>query len=193
MMKTEESVIVFEDENLAKLLAEEICGEPNLGVLTKSNLANITELFSVTMLIPRQEKDKIKSLRGLENCINLTQLHLIDHLITDLGPLYDMEHLKIVVLRKNLIKSIDPLSCKDSIETLVVGQNNINDITPVESMKGLKELFVQENPLSNKSLLFVNELPHLKKFCFWETKDEYSEEANNFKSSIELMHDKLAV
>lgn len=183
---TTHNIVVFEDENLAKLVAEEICGEPNVNVLTKENLAKVEEIFSITCLIKRPESEKIRSLKGLEFCTNLKQLHLINHAITDLGPLYDLENLETVVLRSNRIESIEVLAGKETIQTLVVGQNLIQDLSPVQSMIGLKQLYVQENPLKHNSLLFVNELPNLREFSFFGIKSAYEKETGAYRKTIRL-------
>jgi Leucine-rich repeat (LRR) protein len=191
-MMVENNIVKFEDKNLAKLVAEEICGQPNLDVLTEENLATITEIFAVVMLIPRPEEEKIRSLKGLEHCTNLRQLHLIDHNITDLSPLQDLSNLEVVVLRSNKISSIEALAGKETIRTLVVGQNELKDVSPAKSLTGLKQLLVQENPLEHKSLLFVNELPELRELCFWETNEAIIKEVGKYRENIRLYFDKEA-
>lgn len=182
-------IVIFEDRNLASLLAEEISGNPNnLDCLTKENLAKVEEIFSITMLISRKEEDKIKSLEGLEWCVNLRQLHLVDHNIEDLSPLYDLENLQIINLRKNKIQSIYPLVEKSSIQTLVVGQNNIKDVSILETLTALQSVYVQENPLKNDSLLFLNKLPKLKEVCLWETNDSILGEISKYRDDMRVYH-----
>lgn len=188
----ENNIVVFEDVNLAKLVAIEICGQPDLEVLTKEKLAAVESIFSTVSFAKRPEEDKIRSLKGLEHCTNLKQLHLIDHNISDLSPLEHLDHLEVVVLRSNRIQSIEVFNGKETIKTLVVGQNEIEDISVVQTLTGLKQLFVQENPLKHDSLLFINELPALREFCFWETNKAYMAEIGGFRNDILLLHNKAA-
>lgn len=186
-----DDIVVLEDVNFSRLLAEEISGDPNnLDCLTKSNLANIKELYSTTMLIERKEEDKIKSIRGIEWCINLRQLHLIDHAIKDIGCLYDLEHFEVVNLRKNDISDIYPIVEKTTIKTLVIAQNKVEDVAILQTLKGLESLYIQENPIKNKSILFLNELKNLRKLCVWETNDSIIKEVNHFNKSITIYADK---
>lgn len=180
-------IVVFEDEILAMLLAETISGNPNnLDCLTEENLAKVEILSSVT--IERKAEDKIQSLRGLENCINLRQLHLIDHNIKEIGALYDINKLEIVNLRKNQIECIYPLVEKTTIKTLVLGQNNIKDVSILATLTGLERLYIQENPIENESLLFLNNLPSLQEVGLWETNELILDEVDQYKDHIKRVY-----
>lgn len=187
------NVILIEDTNLAKLLAAEICGDPNnLNVLTKENLEKVTQVFSRVTFTARPEEEKITNLKGLEVCVNLEQIHLTDHAITDLSPLYDLEKLKVVNLRKNNIEDIYPLAEKESIEVLGLGQNKIIDASILKTLTGLRQLYIQENPIRNKSLIFLNDLPHLREVCLWETNENVLSEVHKYKDSIKVLSNKDA-
>lgn len=187
------NVILIEDTNLAKLLAAEICGDPNnLNVLTKENLEKVTQVFSRVTFTARPEEEKITNLKGLEVCVNLEQIHLTDHAITDLSPLYDLEKLKVVNLRKNNIEDIYPLAEKESIEVLGLGQNKIIDASILKTLTGLRQLYIQENPIRNKSLIFLNDLPHLREVCLWETNENVLSEVHKYKGSIKVLSNKDA-
>ena len=192
MNQTDErkEVIVFEDRKLGKLVAEEICGTADLSVLTPENMKQVTEIFDITILEERKEEDKITSLKGLEYCVNLKQLHLVKHKIDDLQPIAQLSKLEVLNLRGNQVKELNAVGKLTTLRTLVVGQNNIEHLPSLEQLTSLERFYIQENPIESGSLGFLHELGDLEEVCCWETNQTIILESKFLPDHIRVSNEK---
>lgn len=169
--------MLIKDEILAGILAEEITGDASkVEALTKENLATIKEIYSVVILVERDEDKKIQSIEGLEHCVNLKQLHLVDHLIRDLSPIKNLDKLEIINLRRNRIPDIAAMENKKTCVELVIAHNRVKNLTPLKELTGIERLYIQENPIESLPTDFLTGM-NLEAFSCWNTNNEIVEAA----------------
>jgi Leucine-rich repeat (LRR) protein len=113
--------VTFPDAALESAIRDAI-GKP-AGDIYKSDLLSIDTLIAGNR--------GIVDLSGLDDCINIKLLHLIDNDITDLAP----------------------LSALGALYDLNLQGNNIADISPLVSLTGLGALQLTGNPLANLDAL----------------------------------------
>lgn len=115
--------VTFQDENLAKVIREEI-NKPT-GDIYKRDVKKI--------LVLHAEGKNINSISGLENLSNLNKLVLCNNQISKLEPLTELTNLTYLDISKNNIIDIEPLSELKNITFLNIEYNSIDDYSPVES------------------------------------------------------------
>ena len=77
----------------------------------------------------------IKSLKGLEYAINLTELHLGRNHITDVSPLKDLTNLRFLDLGDNWrIADVSLLRNLTNLTFLNLRGNRITDVSPLKNM-----------------------------------------------------------
>lgn len=127
---------------------------------------------SLTTLDARGFRRHIRSIAGLENCVDLVYLDLGENKISDLSPLTSLTRLTELWLDINDIQDVTPLSHLNSLTKLYLGYNHIEDVTPLSPLFNLTKLHLQSNdirdiaplsPLVNLSTLQLgsNELSDL--------------------------------
>lgn len=84
--------------------------------------------------------EDIISLKGLEMCVNLTDVNLNDNYIYDITPLTSLSNLKKLKLNLNFIKNIPDISKMLNLEYLNISFNYISDFTPCLKGPNLKEI-----------------------------------------------------
>lgn len=97
----------------------------------------------------RARGKKIKSLAGIENCINLISLDLANNEIADLSPLAVMKLLQSLDLSRNKVTNIKPVSELVSLQYLKLSKNQVTDLVPLSGLQKLSALYLSDNKLSN--------------------------------------------
>ncbi len=116
--------VTFPDANLEAAIRETI-NKPE-GSIYPSDLESLTRLIA---------RDKnIVDLRGLEYCVNLTQLWLDRNNISDLSPLADLTNLDELMLGDNNINDLSTLAGLTKLLWLDLTDNDISDISPLAGL-----------------------------------------------------------
>ncbi|WP_409343257.1 stalk domain-containing protein [Paenibacillus sp. MBLB4367] len=110
------------------------------------------DLLKLTSLYP-QEKEKIKSLKGLEQASNLQKLYLPGNEISDIKPLENLISLNFLALDGNEIEDICPISHLYRITKLVISENKIQNIDCLSQLYGLTDLLAGHNQISDIAAL----------------------------------------
>jgi len=121
--------------------------------VTDSDLAELTKLE-----VPIGEEDEmlVKSLEGLQHCVNLVELNLVYNDVSDLGPIADLTGLEMVYLMGNEVSDLGPIGNLTNLQQLSLGSNKISDIS---SLAGLTELTMLE--LARNEISDIDALAHL--------------------------------
>ena len=97
---------------------------------------------------------KIKILKGIEYCTNLTYLALGLESITDLTPLSNLSKLEYLNLNQNYtIEDISPIYNLVNLKTLIIYSNPIKDISWLGNLTNLTYLDILDIPISDISSL----------------------------------------
>jgi len=92
-------------------------------------------------LRPSPEKP-FENLDGIQNLTGLTQLNLINRLITDISPLRSLTNLVSLNLHTNWFSDLSPVSELTNLERLIISENPISDISPLAGLTRLRQLHV---------------------------------------------------
>lgn len=132
------------DRNLEDILRGKI-GKRNGEPIYKNDLKIITRISA--------PEEGIKSLEGLQYCVNLRVAELWGNKISYIPDLSDLDHLEYLQLNGNFISDISGLSGLENIEVLILSGNNILDVSPLAGLTTLKELDLGGNSISDISPL----------------------------------------
>jgi len=139
---------------------------------------------------------EISDLTGLEYAVNLQELNLRYHYVSDLSPLADLTNLKTLILQRNFsITDISPLAKLTNLVKLDIEENNISDISVLAGLTNLRSLHLHRNEISDISpLLGLTSLTFLDLRVNPLSDDSYygyipQIRANN--PGIELLYDPL--
>lgn len=133
----------FPDANLEAAIRT-ILGQPS-GDILKSDLLTMEDLSA--------NEQEIADLTGVENCLNLIFINLIDNNISDISPLAGLIELFSLNLMYNQISVLDSLAGLSSLERLSLTYNQISDISPLAGLTGLTELTLSYNEIADLSPL----------------------------------------
>lgn len=144
-----DAIVSFADPDLAEVVNQAAglaAGEP----LSCGQAAGLEQLIAGTTiervvyggtLRPSPEKP-FESLDGIQNLTGLTQLNLINRLITDIGPLRHLTNLTNLNLHTNWFSDLGPLSELTNLEEIIVSENPISDLAPLARLTKLRRLQV---------------------------------------------------
>ena len=141
-------IISIPDVNLETAIRDQL-GLADRQEITQLNMLKLKEAWMDSGNI----SGKIENLTGLEHAINLTQLSLSRHNISDLKPLQRLTNLYHLGLDGNEISDITPLSGLINLGFLFLNDNNISDIRPLTQLEGLGYLELKNNNISEISPL----------------------------------------
>jgi len=135
--------IAFEDPNFEEVIRRTI--NKRTGDITKKDVRWVNYIFA--------PKEGIKSLKGIENLENLTELYLNDNEIDDISVLSGLKNLKRLRFNNNKITNIDCLSNLTNLELIEFENNAISDISVLKNLTGLKYVNLNMNEINDISSL----------------------------------------
>ncbi len=139
---------LIEDVNLEARIRQEI--NFKAGSLTADKLLMVDSLSNYNFAL----KNKIVSLKGIENCINIASLGLPNESIIDLKPLSTLNKLEYLDLNQNYtIEDISPIYKLTNLKKLILYSNPIKDISGIGNLINLKYLDLLDLPINNISSL----------------------------------------
>lgn len=143
--KMQAAASIIEDPALEQAIREELAiGDRTL---------TVQDLEELTSLYPKDPDLKIKSLKGLENAVNLEELFLPGHEITDLTPISELTNLNFLAIEGNRVENICPVSGLFRLTKLLVGNNQIKDIDCLSRMINLTDLLAGNNKIDDITAL----------------------------------------
>ena len=96
---------------------------------------------------------KLRNIRGLSQCTQVTILHLSNNQITDVTPLASLTGLTTLWLNGNQITDVTPLASLTQLTVLWLGVNQITDLTPLAALTQLTTLWLEDNQITDRSPL----------------------------------------
>jgi internalin A len=136
-------IVNIPDDDLLAAIRDQI-GKPTGGIL-KSDLIKMFDLLT--------SDRSIADLTGLEYCVNLTILNIINNSVSDLSPLIHLSKLVQLHAGNNEISDITPLAGLTDLTLLNLKLNQITDPAPLSGLTHLANLDLQENIIENISPL----------------------------------------
>lgn len=136
--------IPFEDANLKRLILERYDIDKNKdGELTPEEVEGVKALmFEFATKEEIAEKDKIKSLKGLEYFINLDSLGLKNQFVTNASPVFGLTHLVYLHLGNNDIAELNVSSMKQLKDLRAYGNINLKQLDLSHNVE-LEQLYLQ--------------------------------------------------
>ncbi|MFB6318620.1 leucine-rich repeat domain-containing protein [Saccharicrinis sp. FJH54] len=98
----------------------------------------------------------LESLDGVEYCIHAKVLDLSDNRISDIGNLWNLQHLEELYLGNNRIGFIDSLSNLTSLRVLDLSGNRIDDVSPLMNLENLELVNLIGNPVPATQIKQLN-------------------------------------
>ena len=137
---------LIEDVNLEARIRQEINYKE--GNLTADKLLMLDSLSNYNFAL----KNKIVSLKGMENCINIIFLGLPNESIMDLKPISNLTKLEYLDLNQNYtIEDISSIYKLTNLKKLILYSNPIKDISGIGNLIKLTELHLEFTPISDLS------------------------------------------
>lgn len=136
---------LIEDPVLEEAIKHQLKLEPD-EELTEEQLLNLTSLYP-------QEKEKIKSLKGLEYAKNLTELFVPGQGISDLTPLEPLMNITMLGLDHNQIENVCPLANLYQLHQLIISDNQITSIDCLSQNIHLTDLLIGNNKIQDITAL----------------------------------------
>lgn len=133
--------ITIPDPTLEAVLREALA-KPS-GALTEEDLASLSYLDASGDSL--DDSERIVNLTGLSYAVNLEELRLDYHAISDLGPLWSLKKLQVLSLIYNRIGSVAPLASLPQIEFLDLRNNQIVEISALWGLRDLGHLDLSFN------------------------------------------------
>lgn len=117
----------------------------------------------------------MKSIKGIEYCVNLEKLKVNENEISDITPLKDLKNLKYLEIQRNRITDIKPLENLKNLEFLKLYNNLIEDVSPLANLTNLTGLDLhynvtvdgdENNKIISKGITDISPLKNLTKLEF---------------------------
>ena len=144
------NVVVFNDPILEAGIREAM-NKP-AGDITFAEAATLKQLdLDIEWQSP--EDMMIKDISGLERFVNLENLELQFHAVTDIGPLGGLTHLKGLALGGNQIADISPLAGLTNLNFLSLFNCQATDYSPLAGLIGLNTLLIEFSTFADATVL----------------------------------------
>ncbi len=150
-----EFVVKIEDEVFEKVIRYEI--NKHKGLIYNTDLMKIEELSKYLNYYSNSKKH-IKSLKGIEYCVNLKYLYLENVDLIDISLLENLKSLVFLNVSHNNITDITALSNLNKLKFLYLNDNAINDISPLIDMINLEYVY-----LNNNNIVDISHIKNLTK------------------------------
>ncbi len=121
-------IVIFPDPVLDSIIRKQI-GKPT-GNIYQSDL---TIIATIQNNWPPDVADKIFNLEGIQYCINLRSLEIVNNAVSDISMLASLTHL----------------------QDLNIWSNNVSDITPIKNLTTVKNLYLDYNPIPTNNWAFL--------------------------------------
>jgi Leucine-rich repeat (LRR) protein len=92
----------------------------------------------------------LDSLEGIENLINLENLHCPFNNLTNLDEIENLINLKVLSCWENSLTSLNGVEKLINLKTLNCSYNNLTNLNGIENLINLKHLFCHNNNFSNE-------------------------------------------
>lgn len=152
--------IQFEDANLKRLILERYSSidKDKNGEITPQEAEEVKSLlFEFNTKEEIAEKDKIKSLRGLEHFVNLDSLGLKNQFVTDASPIFKLKHLTYLHLGNNDVAALDISSMKKLVDLRAYGNIRLQKLDLSHNGE-LRELYLQNVSVARLDLTPLKKL-----------------------------------
>ena len=125
----------------------------------------------------------------LKYCKNLQALDIGHNRVTDLSFLYDLPHLKVLIMACNIdLKDITPIGSLKELQYLEIFKNDINDISCLANCTELVDLNICFNRISDWSAL--ESLTHLRRLWLFNS-NNYSDNIPVPKDAVDALRQAL--
>lgn len=112
------------------------------------------ELLRITRInLPGTGSNNITDLRGLEYCVNVTNLFMDNNQISDITPLASMKKLTNLSLNFNRVRDLSPLVSLTQLKTLYLVDNQVKDLSALAGLTNLWDLILTGNRVTDISPL----------------------------------------
>jgi len=138
--------VVFEDKKLTEIIKAEL----KLKATEKVTEANIKDLKK---LILGGKTKEVKTLKGLEKAVELTEIDFAENAVKDLSPIKDLKKVTVLKLSSTAVEDLKALA---NYSTLTLFDANaakgIKDISPLAKNVNLQTLILADVPVADKGL-----------------------------------------
>ncbi len=133
---------LFPDKGLeAAVRAQVFAKRYNEEPLTQDDVKRISEV--------RGKGKSIKSLEGLQHCVEVQLIDLEDNEIADLTPIADLKLLLSINLAGNQVESIEALKDLERVQYLELSSNKVKDIAPLSKLTNMRSLYLSGNEIAD--------------------------------------------
>lgn len=122
------SIVIFPDPVLNSIIRAQI-GKP-AGDIYESDL---TTIATISNNWPSSAASKIANLEGVQYCVNLKSLEIINNNVSDVSMLASLTHL----------------------QDLNIWSNNVSDISPIQNLTNIKKLYLDYDPIPKSNWAFL--------------------------------------
>ena len=136
-------IVTFPDANFETLIREVL--EKPTGDIFDTDLISITELIG--------NKREIAEISGVEYCVNLVKIELMENSISDISKLSHLTNITDLNFFKNQIIDISPISGLTNLTNVRFNTNQVSDISVLMNLTNLTGLFIGDNQISDINAL----------------------------------------
>lgn len=139
----------------------------------------------------------MKSIKGIEHCVNLEKLKVNENEISDITPLKYLKNLKYLEIQRNRITDVNPLENLKNLEFLKLYNNLIEDVSPLSGLTNLTGLDLhynvtvdgnENNKIISKGITDISPLKNLTKLEFLDVSANRIEDVSIIKDFTKLNH-----
>ncbi len=145
---------LFPDKVLEGVVRHEVFEKRNSKEpLTEKDVENISTIrykgYTFTLDGEKVQRDKIKSLAGLETLRSLAELDLEANEIEDVSTIKRLTKIQSLNLAKNNIKDISPVANLTKLQYLKLDNNRISDVKALAKLENMRALYLENNKVTD--------------------------------------------
>lgn len=152
-----DNVVYIPDPNLRAVIAKRLFKAIDVPI-TVEEMESFTDLNVGKEEFPNLES--IRDLTGLEYAINVRELSLDHHEVSDLSPLAGLRKIRLLVMANNPISDLSPLAGLSELEDIKLSHTLVTDISVLAGKAKLKYVRMWGAPISDMSPLA--DLPNIE-------------------------------
>ena len=153
-----DNVVYIPDPNLRTVIAKRLFKAMDVPI-TVEEMESLADLNVNKAEFPNLES--IKDLTGLEYAINLRELSIAGHEVSDLSPIAGLRKIRLLVLVHNPISDLSPLAGLSELEDIKLDHTLVTDISVLAGKAKLKSIRMWGPPISDMSPLA--DLPNIER------------------------------